>query len=176
MKKFLGLVLSLTVISAVCAGILAFVNTLTKKQIAEILVAKTVEAAQSVLPPGSVDVTTAKTADGETFYIGRNAAGAVTGYAIRGADAGGYGGVIVLMVGFQADKKTVVCYRTLSASETPGLGTKMNDPSFASQFAGRSAAGLAVTKDGGEIEAITAATITSRAVCRAIAHAAAKLK
>jgi electron transport complex protein RnfG len=80
------------------------------------------------------------------------------------------------MVGFQADKKTVVCYRTLSASETPGLGTKMNDPSFASQFAGRSAAGLAVTKDGGEIEAITAATITSRAVCRAIAHAAAKLK
>jgi Na+-translocating ferredoxin:NAD+ oxidoreductase RnfG subunit len=51
MKKFLGLVLSLTVISAVCAGILAFVNTLTKKQIAEILVAKTVEAAQSVLPP-----------------------------------------------------------------------------------------------------------------------------
>jgi electron transport complex protein RnfG len=52
----------------------------------------------------------------------------------------------------------------------------MNDPSFASQFAGRSAAGLVVTKDGGKIEAITAATITSRAVCRAIAHAAAKLK
>ena len=110
------------------------------------------------------------------LFVGKSADGTVVGYAVTGADAGGYGGDVVLMVGFQADRKTVVCYKTLAAAETPGLGMKLNTPEFQTQFGGKDATTLKVKKDGGEIEAITAATITSRAVCRAIAAAAAKLR
>ena len=80
------------------------------------------------------------------------------------------------MVGFAADKKTVVRYRTLEAAETPGLGMNLNPPEFAGQFSGKAGDSLRVKKDGGEIDAITSATITSRAVCGAIADACAKLK
>ena len=172
MKKIIGLVVSLTVIAGVCAAVLAYVNTITKEPIAAMLVQKTVDAARAVMPAGVADV--AKT-DGGVF-VGKSADGAIVGYAVTGADAGGYGGDVVLMVGFQADRKTVVCYKTLAAAETPGLGMKLNTPEFQSQFGGRDATTLKVKKDGGEIEAITAATITSRAVCRAIAAAAAKLR
>ena len=172
MKKIIGLVLSLTVIAGVCAAVLAYVNTITRGPIAEMLVKKTVDAAKAVMPQGVADV--AETAGG--VFVGTAADGTVVGYAVTGADAGGYGGDVVLMVGFQADKKTVVCYKTLAAAETPGLGMKLNTPEFAGQFGGKDATTLKVTKDGGAIEAITAATITSRAVCRAIAAAAAKLQ
>ena len=176
MKKILGLVLSLTAISAVCAGVLAYVNDLTREPIAQMLAKKTVEAAKAVLPPEAATVEKAAFADGEEYFVGKGAGGEVVGYAVKGSDPGGYGGDVVLMVGLRADKATVVCYKTLAASETPGLGMKLNTPEFAGQFAGKGAAGLKVKKDGGEIEAITSATITSRAVCGAIASAAAKLK
>jgi electron transport complex protein RnfG len=95
---------------------------------------------------------------------------------VKGSDPGGYGGDVVLMVGFMSDKTTVVCYKTLAAAETPGLGMKLNTPEFAGQFAGKDGSSLSVKKDGGEIDAITSATITSRAVCGAIAAAAQKLR
>ena len=173
MKKILSLVLSLTIISAVCAGVLAYVNALTEEPIKATAAANRQNAVKAVMPAGVATVESA--ADGACF-VGKDAAGAVVGYAAEGADAGGYGGDVVLMVGFQADKKTVVCYKTLKASETPGLGMKLNTPEFAGQFAGKNGASLKVKKDGGEIEAITSATITSRAVCRAIAAAQKKLQ
>ena len=176
MKKIFSLVLSLTVISAVCAGVLAYVNTVTARPIADMLAKKTVAAAKAVLPPEAVDVTEAKLADGEPYYIGKDAAGKIVGYAVKGSDPNGYGGDIVLMVGLRADKQTVVAYRTLAAAETPGLGSKMNDPEFSSQFAGKHISKIRIKKRGGEIEAITAAPITSRAVCHAVKQAAAKLK
>ena len=128
------------------------------------------KAVKAVLPSETATVTAA----GDVF-VGKDAAGKVVGYAAKGADAGGYGGDIVLMVGFRADKRTLVCYRTLAAAETPGLGMKLNMSEFADQFAGKDGSSLAVKKDGGAIEAITSATITSRAVCRAIADAQRKL-
>jgi len=171
MKKIFGLVASLTIIAAVCAGVLAGVNELTKDPIAQMLVKKTEEAAKAVMPPAVETVEKAVSGDAECF-VGKNAAGEVVGYAIKGADAGGYGGDVVLMVGFEADKRTVVCYKTLAASETPGLGMKLNTPEFSGQFPGKDGASLKVKKDGGEIDAITSATITSRAVCAAIGAAA----
>ncbi len=170
MKKNLGLVLSLTLISAVCAAVLASVNGLTKAPIQKIQTEKVLSAAKIVMPEGVTKVERSG-----PVFVGKNATGEVVGYAVEGRDAGGYGGEIALMVGFEADGETVVCYRKLAASETPGLGSKFVAPEFAGQFAGKRGAGLAVTKDGGEIEAITAATITSRAVCRALADAAAKI-
>ena len=171
MKKILGLALSLTIISGACAAVLAYVDSITKGAIAEMKVLQEQAAVKAVLPAGSADV---EAKDG--FFVGKDAAGKIVGYAAKGADAGGYGGDIVLMVGFKADRKTVECYKTLSASETPGLGMKLNTPEFAGQFAGKDGSALSVKKDGGQIEAITSATITSRAVCRAIADAQKKLK
>ena len=151
MKKIFSLVLSLTIISGVCAGVLAYVDSITKEPIKETAEKNREQAKKAVLC-------------GEE------------GYTAEGTCKDGYGGNITLMVGFKKDKKTVISYKVLAASETPGLGMKLKTPEFAGQFAGKDGASLKVKKDGGEIEAITSATITSRAVCRAIADAQSKLK
>ena len=177
MKKVMGLVLSLTLISAVCAGVLAYIDGMTRAPIAATKERNTRDAAQSVMPARVEEkVDAVAWADAEkkkpTVFAGWDAEGKLAGYAVVGRDSGGYGGDIELMVGFEADCKTVVCYKTLAASETPGLGMKLKTPEFADQFKGKDGTSLKVKKDGGDIEAITAATITSRAVCRAIADAA----
>ena len=150
MKKIIGLVLSLTVISAACASVLAYVNSITAEPI-RATAEKAREAAKLAVLCGE------------------------EGYTAEGRSGEGYGGDIVLMVGFRKDKKTVISYKVLQASETPGLGMKLKTPEFAGQFAGRDGSALKVRKDGGDIEAITSATITSRAVCKAIADAQSKL-
>ena len=151
MKKILGLVVSLTIISGACAAVLAYVNSITAGPIAA-TAEKAKEAAKLAVLCGE------------------------EGYTAEGRSGEGYGGDIVLMVGFQKDKKTVISYKVLQATETPGLGMKLNTPEFAGQFAGKDGSSLKVKKDGGEIEAITSATITSRAVCKAIADAQKKLQ
>ncbi len=170
MKKFLGLVFSLTIISAVCAAVLAHVGALTKDPIAKMGAEREKLAVQAVMPEGVV-----KIENKNSIFIGLDSSGAVLGYASEGLDAGGYGGDIKLMVGFAADGKTVIRYKTLYAAETPGLGMKLNDPEFASQFNGKDGMSVKVKKDGGNIEAITAATITSSAVCRAVKSAQKKV-
>ena len=150
MKKILGLVVSLTIISGVCAGVLAYVDSITKEPIKETAEKNREQAKKAVLC-------------GEE------------GYTAEGTCKDGYGGDITLMVGFKKDKKTVISYKVLTASETPGLGMKLKTPEFADQFRGKDGSSLKVKKDGGEIEAITSATITSRAVCRAIEDAQKKL-
>ena len=150
MKKILGLVISLTLISGICAAVLAYVNNLTAEPIKETAAKNEAAAREAVLC-------------GEK------------GYSAIGVSHGGYGGDIKLMVGFKEDKKTVISYKVLAASETPGLGMKLSTPEFAGQFKDKDGTSLKVKKDGGEIEAITSATITSRAVCEAIADARRKL-
>ena len=97
-------------------------------------------------------------------------------YPLAMATARGLGWTAFTVFGFKKDKKTVISYKVLAASETPGLGMKLKTPEFADQFKGKDGTSLKVKKDGGEIEAITSATITSRAVCKAIADAQSKLK
>ena len=150
MKKILGLVCSLTIISGVCAGVLAYVDSITKEPIKATAEKNREQAKKAVLC-------------GEE------------GYTAEGTCKDGYGGDITLMVGFKKDKKTVISYKVLAASETPGLGMKLKTPEFADQFKGKDGTALKVKKDGGTIEAITSATITSRAVCKAIADAQSKL-
>ena len=150
MKKILGLVLSLTIISGVCAAVLAYVDSITKEPIKRTAERNREDARAAVLC-------------GEE------------GYTAEGTCKDGYGGDITLMVGFKKDRKTVISYKVLAASETPGLGMKLKTPEFAGQFKGKDGSSLKVKNDGGEIEAITSATITSRAVCRAIEDAQRKL-
>ena len=169
MKKMLLQIAALTAIAAVCAALLAVVSRMTEEPI-EAAAAKAEEAAvRAVLPQSAGTVRQIGAApDGRKVFAGMAASGETVGYALSGSDPSGYGGRIKLMVGFTPDFK-VVSYRKLEAAETPGLGAKLTSPKFSDQFAGKdAAAGLKVTKDGGEIVPITAATITSRAVCGAV--------
>ena len=178
MKKTQQLVLSLTLISAVCAAVFAIVNAATKERIANLGKIKAEEAARAVLPAGVKVIDTRKIAgeaqDGEvTMFVGYadDAKTQIAGYAVPGLSKKGYGGDIRLMVGLNPDR-TVISYKVLTAAETPGLGSNLTSPAFIARFKDQPADTLAVTKDGGKIEAITSATITSRAVCDAIADAA----
>ena len=95
-------------------------------------------------------------------------------YAIPGLTQKGYGGKIHLMVGLNPDR-TVISYQVLAGRETRGVGDKLTTPAFIARFKDLPAATVAVTKDGGEIDAITGATVTSRAVCEAIKDACARI-
>jgi electron transport complex protein RnfG len=172
--KILRLILSLSVISAICAGVLASINDATKGVIAKIREKQVLDAAADVMPP-AVDKAKVEQV-GEGIFVGKDAAGKIAGYAIKGSDPSGYGGEIVLMVGFTSDFR-ISTYKKLVAAETPGLGTNLSSPAFMKQFAGMDASSpLSVKKDGGKIDAITSATITSRAVCGAINDAKNKME
>ena len=171
MKKFFGLVFSLTAIAAVCAAALAYINAKTAEPIAKASAEKRFLMARAVMPS---DVVSVEARDG--VFVGLDASGKAAGFALEGSDTGGYGGEIVLMVGFKADMRTVVAYRNLTSAETPGLGSKLASPEFSGQFSGKDVSLLRLRKDGGSVDAITAATITSRAVCKAVADAQAKLQ
>ena len=178
MKKILQLILSLTLISAVCAAVLAIVNNATKECIANLATLKANNAARAVLPASVKAIEPVKDpADASlTAFIGYadDAKTQIAGYAVPGLTAKGYGGNIRLMVGLNPDR-TVISYQVLAAAETPGLGSNLSTPAFIARFKGQPAASVKVTKDGGKIEALTSATITSRAVCDAVADAAQRI-
>ena len=96
----------------------------------------------------------------------------IVGYAVSTYTSKGFSGNINLMAGFKPDG-TIVNITVLEHKETPGLGTKMTEPKFKYQFAGKNPAdfSLKVRKDGGTVDAITAATISSRAFCDAVQRA-----
>lgn len=98
--------------------------------------------------------------------------GTISGVAIKTSTNKGFGGKMELIVGFFLDG-TVSGYKVIHSNETPGLGTKVSEPRFKEQFAGiRPKKHLfKVKQDGGEIDAVTAATISSRAVIDAIQKA-----
>ena len=100
--------------------------------------------------------------------------GAPVGYAIEASTSKGFSGTIVLMVGFLPDG-SVCNTAVVSHAETPGLGDKMDQKksNFSLQFNGKNpdSFALSVKKDGGDVDAITAATISSRAFCDAVALA-----
>jgi electron transport complex protein RnfG len=174
MGKIFKLTICLTVIAAFCAAVLAYVNASTKDAIKAIRAKQTLDAAKAVMPSDVEKVERAQGADG--VFVGKNADGKTSGYAVRGVDHTGYSGDVVLMVGFTPEFK-VVTYKKLEANETPGLGSNLTSEGFVKQFSGKDATiPLKVKKDGGDIEAITSATITSRAVCGAINDAKIKLE
>ena len=88
--KIVKLILSLTIIAAVCAGVLASVNAVTKETIKGIRAQQTLDAAAAVMPP-TVDATKVE-ALAEGVFVGKDASGKPAGYAVRGSDPSGYGG------------------------------------------------------------------------------------
>ena len=159
------LAITLLLITAVVAVILAGVNSVTAPRIADLNARKTQEAVEAVLPGGGVEVAfTDSTGLVATVYQGD------AGYAVK-VNPSGFNGTVSMMVGVD-NSGSVLGISIISQTETAGLGAvSAADTSageaFRGQFAGMSGS-VSVSKDGGQVDAITGATITSRAVCTGV--------
>ena len=173
MKSSLGnMVLSLTVLTAIAGAALGAVNLVTAEPIADAAKRARLEAMEAVLPAFDNDIVASavKCDDGSTVYPA-SFEGRSCGAAVESFSDNGFSGRIAVLVGFDADG-AVSGYRILSHSETPGLGAKAVDWFEIAPHDIRGRSGdLAVGKDGGDIDAITGATITSRAFLEAVNRA-----
>lgn len=165
----------LTVVALVSAGVLGFTYTKMEPVIAEAQAEKRAEALRQVLPSFDndpiADSYTVEAHPGLAFYPATSG-GSPVGTAVDTYTDQGYSGTFRIMVGFDPDQ-VITGMAVLNHRETPGLGANMTKERFKQQFEGFDPAeqDLAVRKDGGDVDAITAATVTSRAVCDAIDRA-----
>jgi electron transport complex protein RnfG len=167
-----NMILSLLFISVGMSAALGFVYTLTKGPIEVATKQKEISAVKEVLPPFDNDPTLdVKTIDGLSFYTG-TLDGQIVGVAVKTFTEKGFSGRFDMMVGFKPDG-SINNIVIVEQKETPGLGTKMKEPKFKDQFNGKNPGSfkMKVKKDGGEVDAITAATISSRAFCDGVQKA-----
>ena len=170
--------MALFVITAVAGLVLAVVYSVTKEPILASQKAKINNAIKMVIPEfESIKDTTVLPETGkDSIRIHALLKGAEsTGYAIETYTDNGFSGRFTLMVGFTPDG-SISNIEVLEHKETPGLGTKMALPAFKDQFKGLKLTDLPgeqlkVKKDGGTVDAITAATISSRGFCDAVNRA-----
>ena len=170
MKEMFRLVGVLTLICLCCSALLAAVYEKTRDPIAAAAAARRQAAARDVLP---ADAPTPRLIGfgGVTNYAAFDAGGSLIATAVEGRSTKGYGGDVVLMVGISAEGQ-VLDFQVIDAKETPGLGTRIGSPAFKKGIRGRAMdANWTVKKDGGEVDAVTAATISSRAALDAIRQA-----
>lgn len=175
-SSFKNMVLALFTVSFLASGLLAFVYQITKDPIQKSADEKQLKAIKEVTLPfdnlPNKEMMKVMVNQGEEIECYPAKQGEkLTSVAIK-AQARGYSGPVELMVGFREDG-TIHKIQVIAQKETPGLGTKMADDPFRSQFEGKhpDSFKLKVKKDGGDVDAITAATISSRAFCRAVESA-----
>lgn len=166
----------LLLVCLACSALLGGVYVLTLDKINQEVVKKTNNAISLVTPdfdnePSSESMSVELDGESVTVYPAKKG-GQTVGYAVESFTSKGFSGTIDIMVGFDMDGN-ITGTSVISHSETPGLGAKMTEPSFYSQFVGKNPASfrLAISKDGGDVDAITASTITSRAYCDAVDRA-----
>ena len=161
------------VITIVSGGVLGFVYGLTKPAIDQVEANKNLKAINEVLK-SDVEIVKTETKDINdlTYNLAFDAEGNFIGAAIKTYSMNGFGGKIELMVGI-LNNGIINKVSILSQAETPGLGANMVNDKFKGQFDGKDPKTftLKVKKDGGDVDAITAATISSRAVSEAIQRA-----
>jgi len=171
--------LSLFIICLTVAVLLAQVNKMTAKPIAEAKAMKLQNAISEVVPTFDNDPVAEAykmpVAIGDSLLVYPAKKGEeVVGYALNSSSNNGFGGEIQIMIGFDMEDR-IINYAVLQHAETPGLGSKMTDwfknqgkPSQSVIGRDLSQGTLAVSKDGGTVDAITASTITSRAFLEAV--------
>ena len=176
-STFRNMVLSLTLISLGAAACLGFVYQITKEPIEISNLNRKLEAIKAVVPEFTnnpfEDMYRLTTPEGDSLEVyPAKKDSVIVGYAVNTYTNKGFSGYIGLMAGFKPDG-TIVNITVLEHKETPGLGTKMTEPKFKDQFMEKNPADfrLKVKKDGGPVDAITAATISSRAFCDAVERA-----
>lgn len=170
------MVLSLLGVCAIASGLLGYMNKITEGPIAESKAKAKLEAIQKVVPEfnnnPSEEMYTVPSDLGDLECFPAKKDGQLVGTAISTKTNKAFSGSFSVMVGIKPDG-TLIGTSVLEHKETPGLGTKMTEPRFKDQFVGKNPVTfkIKVKKDGGEIDAITAATISSRAFCDAIMRA-----
>ncbi len=171
-STLINMLLSLTIIAVVAAAALAFVSYVTAEPIAQAQKAKKESAIKAVLP--AFDRLEETTVDGAACTKAYNADGQLVGMAIEASTEKGFGGHLEAMVGFDAEGN-ISGYQILQTAETPGLGAKAGEwfqKGNKGDVIGKNpSTGLKVKKDGGEVDAISGSTITSRAFCELINNA-----
>lgn len=177
-STFKSMTLTLLVITLLSAASLGFVYTLTQAPIQEAKMGKVNSAISKVLPqfdnnPSSQKYEVEVEGGSLTFYPATRD-GESVGTAIQTFSKNGFGGEIDLIVGFLSDG-SIHAIEVIGHKETPGLGDKMESKksNFSVQFQGKNPKDfkLIVKKDGGDVDAITASTISSRAYCDAVQRA-----
>ena len=169
-STLINMTLTLLIVTLVASTALGYIYELTKEPIAKAKLAKKTDALKMVLPEFDnnpiEEMYKVPSDEGydslEVYPALKN--GLLVGSAIRSYSKKGFTGNVWIMVGFSTNG-SVINIEVLDHKETPGLGTKMAEPKFKDQFQGVHPENfqLKVKKDGGEVDAITAATISSRA-------------
>ncbi len=177
MREIIRMITVLTVLCAFAGGLLAAIRQGTMERIEN-------QQLQFVKGPAIMQILKGcsndpikdrfKIADGKverSFFVGKFD-GKPKAVALETA-AKGFGGDVGVMVGIDVDTGKIVGVAVTTHSETPGMGARAKtDPGFVEQFKGKSSQQtIRVTKDGGQINALSGATITSRAVCLATTEA-----
>ena len=174
-----NMALCLSLVCLVCSALLGGVYAVTAEPIAQTNANLLKASIQAVLPEGG-ELSEAKTVevDGTAYeYYESLVDGTPVAYAVKSVSSG-FGGALTLMVGITPDG-TIYNTSVLSHTETPGLGAKCTtDEGFMAQWKGFDPAQkiLSVKKDGGDVDAITASTITSRAYTQAVKNACEAVK
>ena len=176
-STLVNMVLSLGIITVVAAAALAGVYSMTMEPIAQAKAQKQQDAIGQVLPGIEFNNNPAEeavevTIDGETVTVfPARKYGQLTGAAVESHDNNGFSGLITVMYGFN-EAGDITGYAVMQHAETPGLGSKMGewfcDPAHSIVGLNAKSSNLTVSKDGGDVDAITAATISSRAFLRAL--------
>lgn len=198
-SSFKNMLLSLLFICLLAAGLLAKVNDLTRKPIADAQALKLEEAIKNVVPefdnnPVNESYKVASDKGDSLLVYPAKKGNEVVGFAVDSFSENGFSGYIQVMVGFDIENN-VVNYEVLSHAETPGLGSQMVDwfkpqveevslieklfgfemkkTEAKSSIIGKNpeSTEFSVSKDGGDIDAISASTITSRAFLEAVNRA-----
>ena len=159
----------LTAIAVIAGAALGYANELTSGPIAENKARQLADGIKAVMNTDEVEVQRVDAVGASVVYHTSQ------GVAVQAKDANAFGGTLTILVGFDA-KGTILGYQILETSETPGLGAKA-DKWFQKDGKGNIIGmnpgqnNMTVKKDGGEVDAITASTITSRAFLRAVNEA-----
>lgn len=179
-STFKNMVATLFIVCLLASAIVGGVYAVTKEPIEVTQIAKINRAIGGVVPEfnnnPSSEIFQVET-DGKMVNVyPAKKEGQIVGYAIESSTSKGFGGKILLMVGITPDG-TICNTSVISHAETPGLGAKITDSQshFIVQFNGKNPESgdfkLSVKKDKGDVDAITASTITSRAFCDAVENA-----
>lgn len=177
-STFKNMTITLLTITLLSSASLGFVHSFTEGPITEAKNAKVNNAISKVLPEFDNNPTSQKIErevdGGKIIFYPATKNGKPVGTAIQTFTKNGFGGQVDLMVGFLPDT-TIHAIEVIAHKETPGLGDKIQSgkSDFSVQFQGKNPSDfkLSVRKDGGNVDAITASTISSRAYCDAVKRA-----
>jgi len=169
MREMVRLGATLAAFCAIGAGAIAGVNGAVKATIDENNRLEAVRKRRQVFP--AAKDFEPRTLDGREVFFAKDVNGAPLGVVVTAAPRG-YAGPIGMTLGIAPDGTVAgLAISKLDQAETPGLGAKVTLPAFRAQFRGTDADGARLKKDGGAVDGITAATISSRAVADGVREA-----